>query len=405
MKASPLILMVCGLSAMSLARANPAGVGVTLKVSDAKPVLNTGETEQEEPVDVFPRIAYAGESKDDVLRIKPRLNFGNNKTDYLALLGSGKVVEPIQNGGTEYDVFFPAIDVRVVNNGKSALHLSRADIRVKESKPDLTPLPMIFGGYDEVQYIRLVNEGWGRIEKAEFEFDLLDKRPKGPPKGELPFKRVLNRVTENAELGLSEELAKKGVSPEVIAMAKIYRENERAMYDAAMAEKDTTALEEENLKLHAKFCAMGSACGPFWKGKDEYGQPSTSCWLHGWLTVSWLVGSETKTLRFPIATDVLVIPPDGLGAGEPVTGRYEAMLQKEGKDYTLQVPVSQVVKPGGVSRFTITLGVPQTGQHEFEVRFVNADGDAIEGGKVLLDGFLPRGAVSALKNAAQTPEE
>lgn len=398
-------LAICLLALALESHGNPAGVGVTLKVSDAKPVLNTGEVEEGEPVDVFPRIGYSGESKDGTLWISPRLSFGEKRADYLKALGSGDLIEPIQNGGTDYDVFFPSIDVRVVNNGKSALHLSRADIRVAESQPDLTPLPMIFGGYDEVQHIKLVNEGWGRIEKAEFEFDLLDKRPKGPPKGDLPFKRVLNRVTENAELGLSDELAKKGVSPEVIAMAKIYQENERAMYDAALAEKDTTSLEEENLKLHAKFRTMGPACGPFWKGKDEYGDPSTACWLHGWLTVSWLVGSETKTMRFPIATDVLVIPPDGLGAGEPVTGRYEAMLQKDGKDYALQVPVSQVVKPGGVSRFTITLGVPQTSRHEFAVQLVGTDGSVIDGGKVSLHGFLPRGAVSALENAVKTPEE
>ncbi len=387
-------------------RANPPGVGVSLKVSTAKPQLATGGVEEGEPVDAFPRIAYAGEPEDGLLKVTPRLVFGESKTDYLALLGSGKPVEPIQNGGTEYDVFFPAIDVRVVNNGTSALHLSRAEIRVVESKPDPTPLPLLFGGYDEVHYIKLVNEGWGRIEKAEFEFDLLDRRPKGPPKGELPFKRVLNRITESAELGLTDELAKKGVSSELIAMAKKYRDSEREMYDAMIAEKDGAALEEEHLKLYSKFRAMaGPVCGPFWKGKDEFGEPSIRCWLHGWLNISWLVGAETKTLRFPIASDVLIIPPEGLGAGEPVTGRYEAMLQKEGKDYALQVPVSQVVKPGGVGRFTITLGVPQTSHHEFAVQLVGTDGSVIDGGRVSLHGFLPRGAVSALKNAAKTPEE
>lgn len=407
MKTSPMILFAgCLLAVPVETRAQPVGVGVTLKVSDAKPVLNTGEVEADEPVDVFPRIAYIGETKDGVLNVTPRLNFGEKKADYLASLTSGKLIEPIQNGGTEYDVFFPAIDVRVVNNGKTALHLSRAEIRVLESKPDPTPLPFLFGGYDEVHYIKLVNEGWGRIEKAEFEFDLLDKRPKGAPKGELPFKRVLNRVTESAELGLTDELAKKGVSSELIAMAKKYRDNERAMYDAMIAEKDGAALEEEHLKLYEKFRAMaGPACGPFWKGKDEYGEPSIHCWLHGWLNISWTDGTDAKVLRFPIASDVLIIPPEGLGAGEPVTGRYEAMLQKEGKDYALQVPVSQVVKPGGVSRFTITLGVPQTSHHEFAVRLVSTDGSMIEGGKVSLHGFLPRGAVSALENAAKTPEE
>lgn len=387
-------------------RANPPGVGVTLKVSDAKPQLRGGGFEEGEPVDVFPRISYIGESKQGVLGITPRLNFGERRTDYLALLESGKVVEPIQNGGTEYDVFFPAIDVRVVNNGKSTLHLSRVEIQVAESRADSTPLPMIFGGYDEVQHIRLVNEGWGRIGKAEFEFDLLDKRPKGVPQGELPFKRVLHRITEQAELGLAGELAKKGVSAEVIAMAGTYRENEREMHAAAMAEKDVTALEEQHLKLYGAFRAMaGPGCGPFWKGKDEYGEPSIQCWLHGWLTITWEDPNGPRTMRFPILTDVLVLPPEGLGAGEPVTGRYEAMLRTEGSGYGLQVPVSQGVKPGGVSRFTLTLGVPQTSHHRFAVQLVATDGSRIDAGQVSLHGFLPRGAVSALKAPAESPEE
>jgi hypothetical protein len=386
------------------------GVGVKLAVSNAKPKLAEGD---EEPEGVFPGIGYRGETVEGVLNIEPKLSYGEKQTDYLAKLKAGGPIGPVTFGGPEYDVFFPAIDVRVVNNSKAALHISRVDLKVADSRPDPTPLPMVFGGYSEVQHIVLFNEGWGKIDKAEFEFDLVSTEPKGKPAGELPFKRSLQRVTKSAILSLHDELEKKGVSPELVAAAREYCEVGQKLEAIGSTDSDEpdkdggfTALEEKQGKLSEKLFAMAEkGCGPFWKGRDESEQPVINCWLHGWMTVSWQEGAEMRDMRLAVICPVLVIPPDGLGAPGPVSGHYEAMLSREGKDYTLQVPVSHVVKPGGIARFDVTLGVPETSRHEFSVSLMTTDGKSIDAGKVRLAGLLPRGAESALKTKVEAPAE
>ena len=388
------------------------GVGVKLAVSNARPSLAEGD---EEPEGVFPGIGYRGEAVDGVLNIEPKLTHGERQTDYLVELKAGGPIEPVTFGGPQYDVFFPAIDVRVVNNSKAALHISRVDLKVADSRPDPTPLPMVFGGYSEVQHIVLFNEGWGKIEKAEFEFDLVSTEPKGKPAGGLPFKRSLQRVTKNAVLSLHDELEKKGLSPELVAAAREYCEIERKVEtiqstttDWEALEKDGgfNKLEERKGELYEKLFAMAEkGCGPFWKGRDESELPVIKCWLHGWMTISWQQGAETRDQRLAVICPVLVIPPEGLGAPGPVAGHYEAMLSREGKDYTLQVPVSHVIKPGGIARFDVTLGVPETSRHEFSVSLVTTDGKSIDAGKVRLSGLLPRGAESELKSKAADPAE
>ncbi len=388
------------------------GVGVKLSVSNAKPKLAEGD---EEPEGAFPKIGYRGETVDGALNIKPKLTHGDKEKDYLAELQAGGPIGPVTFGGPEYDVFFPAIDIKMVNNSKAALHISRVDLRIAESKPDPEPLPMIFGGYSEVQHVILFNEGWGKIESAVFEFDLVAKEPKGKPTGELPFKRTLQRITKSAELSLHDELEKKGVSPELVATAREYRENEKKTeaietgttdWDALQKDESYNALGEQKGKLTEKLYALvEKGGGPFWKGKDEFDQPNIRCWLHGWMTATWLEGEEIKYAHIAVICPVLVIPPDGLGAPGPVSGRYEAMLSREGKDYTLQVPVSHVVKPGGVDRFDVTLGIPETSRHEFTVSLVTTEGTTIDAGKVRLAGLLPRGAESALKEKAAEPAE
>ncbi len=388
------------------------GVGVKLAVSTAKPKLAEGD---EEPEGAFPKIGYRGETADGVLNIFPKLTHGEKEKDYMAELKAGGPIGPVTFGGPEYDVFFPAIDLRVVNNSKAAMHISRVDLKIAESKPDPEPLPQIFGGYDEVQRVVLFNEGWGKIESAVFEFDLVSKEPKGKPTGELPFKRTLQRITKSADLSLHEELEKKGVSAELVVAAKEYRETElktRALeeattdFEALEKNAEYTGLQENHGKLSEKIYAMAEkGCGPFWKGKDESGLPNITCWMHGWMTVTWLDGTETKSMKLAVICPVLVIPPDGLGAPGPVSGKYEVMLLREGKDYTLQVPVSHIVKPGGITRFNVTLGLPETSRHEFSISLITTDGKSIDGGKVKLAGLFPRAAESALKAKAEAPAE
>ncbi len=367
----------------------------------------------------FHAIQYTGVSKDGILEITPALedngdDRGGGKKNYLATLAAGG---PLESFGfsAEYDIAFPSLDIRMVNNGKETLHIAKVRLAVDESRIDAEPLLQIFSGYDQVQRVDLLNEGWGRIEKAEIEFDLTGKAPPAKPTGELPFKRTLHRIDTEAELPLHAELEKHGLPPALTALAKEFRDVERrtrALYESAgdswgpAADAQLAKLEAESMRIHGKMMSIGKtlATGRFQAGKDEFGDLAVPCWLTGWMTYTWKDGAEEKTHRVALRVPVLILPPEGLGAPGPVIGRYEAMLRENGTGYAVEVPVSHIVKPGDTTRFTLTLGVTKSSLHRFRVALLDTRGTAIDAGPVNLRALLPRSAVTQLQHATEAED-
>ena len=289
--------------------------------------------------------------------------------------------------------------MKLVNNGKKAVHVSSVVVKVAKSAPDPTPLPMVFGGYDQVQCFDLVNEGWEPIDTVQFDFTFSAKEPAGVPAETLPYQRTFQRVKERLRINLTEELGKAGVAPVLTAAAKVYLQGEtarRAMEtnttDFAKLEKDPAyqKLQEENLKQYGSMSALDpKLAGPFQK----------SCWIHGRMTLAWNDGAETRSKTLPFRVPILIFPPDGLGAPGPVTGRYEAMLREAGENYQLPVNVSRVVKAGGIDRFVITLGIPRTSKHELSLELKTTAGETLTSGPVSIEGLLPRSTVWMLEQA------
>ncbi len=362
-------------------------------------------------------IFYSGKDEAGKLTITPTLECpleGKKKGNYLKVLAGDGPLEPIGDSG-DYDITFPALDVKVVNNSKQALHLSEVRMAVEESKPDLTPLPLIFSGYSQVQHIDITNDGWGRIEKADFEFDLVGTKPKGTPGTDLPFKRTLYRIEKPVTLSLNAEFEKKGVPKELTDLAaKCFTLDKQQMDLLLTAEESGKEPPEDQIaKLEAESGEVMSAMlkfaqapqlGPF-KGKpDGIGGNFFECWLSGWMTYTWMEDGTEKSHRIALRAPVLILPPDGLGAAGPVEGKYEAMLQESGQNYALKVPVSQVVKPGGTTRFTVTLGVPKSSRHRFKLTLATTDAKEIDAGLVDLQALLPKSAVEQLKHPSEAEE-
>lgn len=391
------------------------GVGVHVSAGSGAPKgVSAADWKEHE----FNAILYSGSSEGGKLTITPSLECpkeGKKKGDYLKVLAGGGPLEPL-GFSNEYDITFPALDLKVVNNGKQALHLSELRLAVEDSKPDLTPLPLVFSGYSQVQHIDITNDGWGRIEKADFEFDLVAAKPKGAPASNLPFKRTLYRIEKSALLSLNAELEQKGVPKELTDLGAQYLAQERKKmefyqqaWDAGKEppEEQAAKLEEESGKLFAAMSnfSAGRSLGPFKAKEDEFGDTSFECWLSGWMTYTWKEGETEKSHRVALRAPVLILPPDGLGAPGPVEGKYEAMLQESGQNYALKVPVSHVVKPGGTTRFTVTLGVPKSSLHRFKLTLATTDAKEIDAGQVELRALLPRAAAEQMKNAAAAGTE
>jgi hypothetical protein len=387
------------------------GVGVQIKAASGVPMGIDAEAWKDRE---FNAILYSGATEGGKFVMKPALECllpSGKKGDYLRLLAEGGVLQPIACSA-EYDITFPTLDLRVVNNSKEALHLSEVRLAVAESRPDPAPLPLFFSGYTEVQHIVLMNEGWGRIEKADFEFALLPSKPKGQPGKELPFKRSLFRIEKEVELPLHDELEKAGVAKELIEIGKTYQDlthQEEALAgkaDSVRIEEEAAKLEERLMQSLDKMLKLGKSQkgGPFPMKLDELDMPTMECWMSGWMTYTWKDGEPEKSRRVALCLPILILPPDGLGAPMPASGKYEAMLRESAKDYALKVPVSHVVKKGDATRFTVTLGVPKSSFHHMKVTLATTDGKEIDAGEVDLQALLPRHAVTQLEDAAKAGE-
>lgn len=391
------------------------GVGVNVSVGSGVPKGVKAEAWKERE---FNGILYTGSSEGGKLTITPTLECqleGKKKGNYLKLLASGGPLEPISDS-CEYDITFPALDVKVVNNSKQAVHLSELRLAVEDSKPDLTPLPLIFSGYSQVQNLNITNDGWGRIEKADFEFDLLPTKPKGAPGTDLPFKRTLHRIDGTAVLSLTAEFEKKGVPKDLTDLAAKYTTLHQQQMDLLgvaaesgkeVPEEQMTKLEEQAGEAVSAMMKFGDAkqLGSFKAKDDGLGGNYFDCWLSGWMTYTWKEGETEKSHRVALRAPILILPPDGLGAPMPVEGKYEAMLQESGQNYALKVPVSHVVKPGGTTRFTVTLGVPKSSFHRFKLTLATTDAKEMDAGQVELKAFLPKAAVEQMKHPSEASEE
>lgn len=349
--------------------------------------------------EMFATLGYAGKTLDGRLVITPTVTpftRGKKKIDILDLYRSGAMIYPI-GSSTEMNVKFPALDVKLVNNGKKTVHFSSAVVKVVRSAPDPTPLPMVLGGDARVQCMDVVNEGWETIDSLKLEFGFSITMPKAIPPETLPYQRTFQRVKEYLRVDLIDELSKAGVTPEVTAAAKTYWASKEAVRAMEAKVNDQSKLDSDPAYQKAQENEIDTyesmrkldpkLAGPFRK----------SCWIHGRMTVSWKDGGETKTKTYPFYSDIAIFPPEGLGAAGPVAGKYEAMLRESGENYELPVDISRIVKPGGTDRFTLTLGIPRTSKHELKLELRTTEGESISSGPVTIDGLLPRTAAYMLE--------
>ncbi len=365
----------------------------------------------DEGADAFPIVDYTLERDKETARITPRLltpAAGNKKSvDYLTLLEKGGPIEPIIYS-PEYSVSFPNLDLKVVNNGAKTVFFSEIQVQVQSSQPDPTPLVLIFSGYSQTLFFQLMNEGWMPIESCTVKYNLFPKKAKPPAGDTFAFEKTLGRFTESVDVDIGDAAIKSGVSPKYVEKVRQYlavQAKQNQLMEVKLPNNADPTETPEYLKtmevvnkLYTELTTTGKKqIGPFTGGEGR---------VAGVLTYAWKDAAgqdQSKTVRFQ--ADVLILPPEGLGAAGPVTGRYETMLRTQGDNYTLRVPVSQPVRKGEVDRFLLRLGLPASSRHQFRVRLRSTDGGFVESGPISLAGLLPRNAAAELQRQAEARQE
>jgi len=394
-------ILISALAGCAVA-AEPAGVGLSLSASSGIPAGLTKEEWSGPDSEEFPKLDYAGTTKDGCLLLRPRLTFrskGTKPVDYLEVLRAGGPLTPAITS-SDINFSFPALDVKLVNNGKKSVHFSSAVLKVAKSAADPTPMPFLFSGYSQVQCFDFMNEGWDVIDSVQFDFTLVPDMPKGPPPAELPFHRTFQRVKEHVRVPLTDELTKAGVAPELTNAGKAYIQAE-AVVDGLLKKADSSSNLDENPEFQKAEKAVADMSEAMMKLSPKFaGKFEKNCWAHGRLTLTWKDGGEVRTQTLTFQTDILIFPPDGLGAAGPVCGKYETMLRESGENYELPIDVSRIVKAGGVDRFVLTLGLPRTTLHELTLELKTTEGETLSSGPVAIEGLLPRSSAMMLEQGA-----
>ncbi|MEO5917838.1 MAG: hypothetical protein ABIS50_26635 [Luteolibacter sp.] len=378
--------------------AEPAGVGLSLSASSGIPAGLQKDEWIGEDAESFPKLTYAGTTKDGKLTLAPKLTLNPSEkkaVNYMDLLKSGGPLSPI-GYSSDVNLSFPALDVKLVNNGKQAVHFSSAVIKVAKSTPDPTPLPLLFSDYSQVQCFELDNEGWDSIDSVKFDFAITASEPKGKAQEEFPFSRTFQRVKEHLRISLTDELAKAGVAPELTAAGKTYLDAEAARDGLLEKAASDTNLDEDPPFQKAEEAVSEASTAMFKLSPKLAGKFEESCWVHGRMALEWKDGEEVRKQVVTFRCKIMLFPPDGLGAVGPVAGKYEAMLRESGENYELPIDVSRVVKPSAVDRFVITLGIPRTSKHELSIELKTTEGETLTSGPVSIQGLLPRSSASEL---------
>lgn len=366
---SALCLFASGIALQAEPLGN-VGISVSLSAAEKSNFINAAKSEGG---DAFPTIDYVERTEQGTLHLLPRLLMTNGferdqrSFDYLALLQKGGPIENLGDIGPPRITFmFPSLDVRVVNNSARRLLFSEALVKVASSESDSTPLPFLGASESEnpENYFAffVLNEGWAAMESCSVKFSISASPWKRDPVPQ--FDRSLGKVARSTRVEIIRELIQAGLSPRWIEGVR------------ADAQPDDALMK------------------PF----------SGTAYLAGVLSYSWRSASgsvESRSVRFRVNLPLAYGP---VGGPSSVSGRYEAMLRAEGREYSLRIPVSHQVDPGTTARFLVRLGVPRTSRHHCNLQLRTTRGETIESAPIVLEALLPPSAAEQLKKDA-APEK
>lgn len=317
--------------------------------------------------EILPTVDYFARRGTSLLEIFPRLMLsqrqGQQRYDYFEALANEK---PLQSGIQEYNVSFPALDIRIVNNSAKPLLLTRATLVVSNSFVDTTPLLFLEAAPDMFEF-GIDNEGWGPVEQCRIQFNLDSIKQNRVPEL-FTFDRTFGRFESHLAVRLDEELQRSGIPKQYVTALRDVVKIKEWYSD----EKQTERVRRLKATLPGAF------------REEEVAR------LSGVITYSWRnAKGQIEQRRNPLFCDIDLVPPER-GAPFALTGKYEAMLRGQGNHYDVTVPISQTVPKGGVTRFALRIGAPSSSNHRLTLKLQSTGGETLESEPISLSALVPR---------------
>lgn len=235
-----------------------------------------------------------------------------------------------------FNVYFPQFDIKLTNNSNDAIFFDRINLKIIDSSPNNAPV-LIPGKRDK---FTLNNVGFGTAKNLKIQFNTVPNNQK--PDWSKPFESKIN-ISE-LRPGGSVDLDQKFIDN--VSLKNIDRRFFEKDYD-----KYNKFYYNENVIKVARLKNKDFVD----KGANVYG------------TVTYLDDkNKTQEIRFSTPIDIY---REGYGAGFEFSANYNAELRSQGKNYALDIPISNALIPKDFDRISLLLGAKQSGMHTFKIVF------------------------------------
>ncbi|KQS92851.1 hypothetical protein [Chryseobacterium sp. Leaf394] len=294
----------------------------------------------------------SNEALDDPSIIQDDFDFVNyhfrQNKDTIEIYPSSKLVDEIRKkqiitgkhayeGFIDYfNVYFPQFDIKITNNSDDAIFFDRIALKIVESVPNNAPV-IIPGIQDK---FTLNNVGFGAAKNLKIKFSTVPNGQK--PDWNLPFESTVNvaELQPGGRIDLDQKFRNNVILKNIDS--RYFEENQ---------EEYSKFYNSKNLLQTARL-----------KNKDFVDKGAN---VFG--TVTYLDDkNKSQEIRFSTPIDIY---REGYGAGFEFSANYNAELRSQGKNYALDIPISNALKPKDFDRISLLLGAKQSGTHTFKIVF------------------------------------
>jgi hypothetical protein len=314
-----------------------------------------------------------------------RVDSGINITARLPYLGKVEQGGPIESFAYTWEPFsweYPALDVKILNNGTKSVYFTEAVFLVAESEPNLEPIPVIAADQwgSNARHILLCNEGWGPMKNVRLSYNLLAAQPadrQGDSSQTFSDTSEVGDVIDAVNVDLSSALEKAGAKlQEIDAMKVLGGRLDGNTWKVTVSIGGKT-LELDEAEFESKRAAL---FGPF-----EGGEAIVS----GILEYS-ASGADTEAVhKVKFSTTVFLFNENRVGAPGPPTHEYGVFFDSSRRNYSRRISISQILKPGDSDRFTFRVGCEKSSHHTFRLQLIYNSNETIESPAVDLRMLVP----------------
>lgn len=303
--------------------------------------------------------------------------------------------------GEDYYVntHYPLLDVKLVNNSGESIVIDKLVIAVDESAVDNRPFVVVI---ESVAVIFFQNEGWATWDDCKFRFSLSAEKPNAVPE-EYAFNINVPTLapSEEFKINMYDYLEVAGIDFNRLKQLSIvsgsndekiipfwnayYRTDDAGEMKALDSLKNILSPVQFYCEEREVYDYDESGNEKLIPGVKELYFKDPGLWLTG------VLDFDNGKHVISVQGLVRVLSSEGYGApGLDVDRVFDVKFRDEGKNYTIDYPVSRILKDGEGDRIVLQLNADKTTRHLFRVKLDNINGRSYESNTVDLLMFKYR---------------